>query len=703
MADNLTYYIALSDAQRKEFTMPAGFEENVEIHCWGAGGGTALGQSVSVATTTPARTVFVSAFGTRPPNAQYVSGGMGYPGNPLGGYYTVPGTATTTTTSYPGQPGGGGGYASTVVAIAAGSKVQLQVGQPGANGGIGNRPRSLGGTAPSYTAYRGGSAGSSYDEDADMGSGGGGGGASVVLVNDSPVCVGAGGGGAGGAGDDVGSTSPGYPGGVFPGQASNIYAVSLGSPWSSFLNTYGVWGGGQDYSVSLNFPVSGSYTFNFSVDNYGSISLDGTPIITRTGENNYQNMYSTTASVTAGTHTVRVLGYNISGPAGVGAQILKPDTSELWNTRSLTVTTGLTDSSDGGSSADAWASGGGGGGGYLGGQAGVSYGDDNGSAPAGNGGMNYGNTTEAGSGINPGGLSVIYYPSNLSKIGYAGYPGYIILKLTKKPGLKIKNPDGSGNWVDITNSYVRTEAPRPGGQSVTATYSTIGTTEFKVPAQITSLTVSYLTGTGLKTEIIPVVPNSVLPVTIGNYGEPSSIGDYSMPAFSKNVFQFSGNIDDLDDTNFSVATASGASYSGTGTSGQLTAGASAAGVYYAETNERYHGDLTASISINTLPTGLLLNNFRAYVVSYSGRHGGDFLQQPTQANNYIAIFRIYDPSGSEGSYNYTIGLQQQGYFTVTYTYPAVISGWKEIQNIYVKVNGAWSSVNQSTGINLSNY
>ena len=77
MAIDLTYTLILKEAGDKTFTMPSGFESNVEIHCWGGGGGGSLGVS-----------------------------------------------------------GGGGGYASTVAQIPAGSTVRLQIGQPGANGGL---------------------------------------------------------------------------------------------------------------------------------------------------------------------------------------------------------------------------------------------------------------------------------------------------------------------------------------------------------------------------------------------------------------------------------------------------------------------------------------------------------------------------------------------------------------------------------------
>ena len=604
------------------------------------------------------------------------------------------------------------------------------------------------------------------------------------------MCVAAGGGGAGGSGDDSGTGTPGNPGGIYPAHASSIYAVSCGA-WGSFLNTYGVWGGGQDYTVSLDFPVTGSYTFNFSADNYGSISLDGTAIITRSGEFNYTSTFTATATVSAGTHTVRVLGYNISGPAGVGAQIVKPDTSELWNTRTLLLTSGLTNSSTGGSSANGACSGGGGGGGYLGGEAGLSYGDDSGDAGAGNGGLNYGTTTLAGNGAIGAGKDVVYYPrstqaptsgvstviwtenvitydsmglsqvtgsyhtsrgqtltlpvgtlppgsrllsdgtaqvgtptmngtlqpvtttysiwtptsvgggsSTVSRLGDAGYGGYIYVILTKKPGLKIKNPDSSGDWVDVENSYVRLNPPRPGGQTDTKLFSTPTTTNFKVPNEVSSLSINYLTAAGFKTYALPVIPGSIIPITVGDIGQPSSVGDFTISAYSRQVFRYVGNVDHLLNADVQVASATGQGLTTAGYNAQNTADAASVGLTYDVTYEVWHGDLYSTLYFNPIPTGELLTNFQI-VPSGGGRAGGPSVTaQPTVANGYKMSIQFYDPYGGEGGYDGIFALQQSGYFTVSYSYPAVISGWKEIQNIYVKHNNLWKPVSQSNNISL---
>jgi len=155
MASEYIYTLPILDTGAKTFTMPKGFEEEVEIHCWGAGGGLGRG-----------------------------------------------GQAT---------PGGGGGYAMTTATISEGDVVTLSVGQPGTNGSY---PQGgTGGRSFIGRRYGGGNSALASDEDADSGAGGGGGGASIVEVNDTIVCAGAGGGGASGYGEDNSGRQAGKPGG----------------------------------------------------------------------------------------------------------------------------------------------------------------------------------------------------------------------------------------------------------------------------------------------------------------------------------------------------------------------------------------------------------------------------------------------------------------------------------------------------------
>lgn len=93
--------------------------------------------------------------------------------------------------------------------------------------------------------------------------------------------------------------------------------------WSAFLNTYGVWESGTPYTfdktVSVNFPTTGIYTIVGSTDDVGTVYIDGTAVANVSG---YRTTRSTNVTVSAGTHSVRILATNNGGgPAGVAVTI----------------------------------------------------------------------------------------------------------------------------------------------------------------------------------------------------------------------------------------------------------------------------------------------------------------------------------------------------------------------------------------------
>ena len=226
---NTTYTIVLKDSGIKAFTVPEGYHSDMEIHCWGAGGG----------------------------------GGRGAVTNTYGGY----GVAGL---------GGGGGYAKTTINVSTGDEITFQIGQPGGKGGypLGGK----GGYDATYPFFRGGNAGNASDEDADTGAGGGGGGASWVAVNGTVVCAGAGGGGAGGLGDDLTGGNPGLPGGV---TTNGLNTNSWGGDSASGGSSGG--GGGAGY------PLGGAAGTTYGDDagnppagsggqNYGNVTVAGSGI-----------------------------------------------------------------------------------------------------------------------------------------------------------------------------------------------------------------------------------------------------------------------------------------------------------------------------------------------------------------------------------------------------------------------------------------
>ena len=662
MAIDNTYILTLKDAGDKTFIMPAGFDSNVTRHCWGAGGGGTIGAS-----------------------------------------------------------GGGGGYASTVAQIPAGAVVRLQIGQPGTNGD--RRTGGIGGTHPSYTRYRGGSAGSAYDEDWDTGAGGGGGGASAVVIDNSPVCVGAGGGGAGGPGDDSSAGNPGNPGGVYPGVATDIYPVTLSYAWCQFMNDYAVWGPFSPFTTTINFPVTGTYTFAFAVDNFGNVQVDGVQVVS---SSNFTSVTYGNVTINSGTRTVRVFATNTGGPAGVAVRILKPDLTELTNSRNYTVSNGLTATSDGGVSVNAWTSGGGGGGGYYGGQAGTSYGDDAGNAPGGNGGQNYGNITAAGSGTSPGGLTSIYYPTTPPNIGRAGSPGYIVMIFTRGTGLQIKDADGSGNWVPVQESYVKlpefsyTIYLTPPSSS-TFTY---GTNDFVIPVGVNEISVTatggggggggggYGTGgetggsgagggSGFTTTVsnIAVTPGETLSVVVG-VGGAGGTTHYSRP--SRGGFALRNEY-----------------YGGNGTSSRVLRSSTPL-VTAAAGDGGYPG---VEAGQGAIPGGAGYRNGSSgtYVGGgvVPGGNGGDSFF--TAGARGIASGSTTAPSGTLGSGGAGGGASDgpdtaanggkggDGRITINYNSPPIpliitTGGWKTIQNIYTKGNdNVWKSITQSGNITLYNY
>ena len=139
----------------------------------------------------------------------------------------------------------------------------------------------------------------------------------------------------------------GVPGTTFSWQSvGGWYKATIDATWCSFMATYAVWtdgfvGPGIDqallgpqaittnvYKTNLNFPTTGTYTIKLSTDNNGSIDINGI------GTFSYADFHTVgtfTTAIPAGTYTITLSITNTGGPAGIAAQILKPDTTELWN------------------------------------------------------------------------------------------------------------------------------------------------------------------------------------------------------------------------------------------------------------------------------------------------------------------------------------------------------------------------------------
>jgi hypothetical protein len=212
------YISTIKDVGSYTFIMPDGFEANVEIHFWGAGGGE----------------------------------------------------------GYNDTAGGGGGYVKSNITIQSGDTVEIVV---GGAGGVGSR--NFGGTAGQggSSGFDGGGGGNGipqpYNDDQNYGAGGGGGGATAIIVNGVAVAVAAGGGGGGG-GASYQTGDPGLPGGVSGkftttssgGIGTNAYAAGGGGGGGYFGGMGGI-GIGDD--AGRGIPGYGGQSL-------GDISIPGSGV-----------------------------------------------------------------------------------------------------------------------------------------------------------------------------------------------------------------------------------------------------------------------------------------------------------------------------------------------------------------------------------------------------------------------------------------
>lgn len=223
-----------------------------------------------------------------------------------------------------------------------------------------------------------------------------------------------------------------------------------------------------------------------------------------------------------------------------------------------------------------------------------------------------------------------------------------------QPIKKIWTKDG-GTWKQVF------------GNTGSQVFSTVGTTSFIVPPGVYSISVTYPTPTVFVTTSISVTPSQVIPVTIGAYGSASTFGSVTMPAYDQQVFYWNGNVDNQLVQSVQMADPTTKTYSGSGSNSALQAGAAAAGLVFVVTDEGYHGDLGEYINMTPLISTTLVTTYELYYSYHSGREANYSVQtQPTSSNGYVASIAQYDGSRSEGYYENTLNIRQQGYFSITY-------------------------------------
>jgi hypothetical protein len=109
--------------------------------------------------------------------------------------------------------------------------------------------------------------------------------------------------------------------------------VFLSWAWSSFMNSFAVWGVGQGDSFTstrmFSAPSTGNYTFEYQADNYLAIYVDGSLAGTT---QNFQSSTYTSVALTQGTRALTFIAQNYGGPRGFAVTIKNSGGTLLWAT-----------------------------------------------------------------------------------------------------------------------------------------------------------------------------------------------------------------------------------------------------------------------------------------------------------------------------------------------------------------------------------
>lgn len=140
---------------------------------------------------------------------------------------------------------------------------------------------------------------------------------------------GGGGGGAGAArGGGGGTAGSSYIGRQVFGTRDlvgqfGLVARTLSYAWSSFMNANAVWlpydAGSVDVTTTISIPNTGNYELQGQCDNAAVFYIDGNTVLTTDGFGGAPN--TAVVALTSGNHTLRIIGTNYGGPAGVAFTI----------------------------------------------------------------------------------------------------------------------------------------------------------------------------------------------------------------------------------------------------------------------------------------------------------------------------------------------------------------------------------------------
>lgn len=125
------------------------------------------------------------------------------------------------------------------------------------------------------------------------------------------------------------------------GSSNTPYYHQPAGAYSTFLQTYGIWFANTrllgTYSDTYVFQVNSAdnYAWEFSCDDYGYFTIDGTQIANVSG--NYGTSAQGSVYLTAGVHTIVWHVTNTNAAGSVGIRITEPNTNtDVWSTLAAT-------------------------------------------------------------------------------------------------------------------------------------------------------------------------------------------------------------------------------------------------------------------------------------------------------------------------------------------------------------------------------
>lgn len=222
---------------------------------------------------------------------------------------------TTSLTNFPGFPGGAGGSGSEFF-----GGNYLTGGGGGAGGYTG--PGGAGASSrdsPTFGVASLGGGGAGGNNDNIRGFGGGGTGLKGISNNGS---------GNGGGGSSYNAVTDFISSNI--NSQVDFYPVTLSYAWGNFINTYGVWYDNGTYNRGWYAPYTGTYTMEYTADNYIEVRVDGRLVGT---ESNFGGSTISTFTASQGIVILSFTVANYGGPAGFAVTIRDRNNTLLWDTR----------------------------------------------------------------------------------------------------------------------------------------------------------------------------------------------------------------------------------------------------------------------------------------------------------------------------------------------------------------------------------